>query len=1036
MFQNRLIIALVLVALLVFSSGCNEELTEEDLQKIPEAKEFLEKYPDAIIKISYFSVDKFKTMKAYAPSSCKAIPEDSYFKLMLISSNATLYIYAEAENLEVACTHWEGGDECSSSEECDDKDPTTSNVCSGKPKKCSFELKNCREQKGDKCNQAEKCTKQFIKSSDSETCCPVKCTGEEPIDPCADVSCNENEKCDNGECRIKTCDEFGGVKCSGDELCQQAFFYASDSDKCCPVACSDKDLCADVDCASHLKCVGGKCILKDCDERNGYICGTGAACTEGFVSSANSSKCCPSTCKSLCGSSFCTSNQKCVSNACRTFTCAEMGGIACPGTTECNESVKNSYDQSDCCTGNCVHPEIPGSVFDIKILDVVIADETSCDNLVSIKATFKNIGEKIDLSGSEEYVDFELYFDGSLVANDVSRQIIEVNEVVEMNLSVLSVANIKSFTIAALADSDNDVQESNENNNSSTYSFDVGHDLSIVNISFTETETEEEYSLCATTIVSGGAYREDLVGIKYYLNGTEHFDEIFENACVEGNNSLERCLTVTEEEMVNGENEFKVVIDSTNLVKESNESNNHATTTLEVELPECDEATAETDCDDDLDYTDASCVEEKCVYSFVEGTDCGDSSSGSATQQESTTCFGAGILECVSSTTQLDTEYYESAFSVEGSDGDQCTTRWDIGEQLVDNYILEEGLYSSCTHSISEFDESFSVWGEPEGGAYFTVVLLHALGNQEVCSGTLIDRINEPCEQLCGYNGYGFGTCMTDEAKSIYSECSYSSEENLGPVPACNPDGTWSTSCCCAATEEDMLIPGMDGDLSTIGAIEIGRNYFDEIAPANCSSSQDIYFTVHNSSTQELEDVRFELYVDNVQVELSSYASTLERVTDDWANSRVIPEGEHLVSIEFSESTPGKTIKVVLDPNDYLKETDETNNVIETTFSSEKMDLSFSHHLDVFGDLDITITRDKILDYCPPFDIELYVDGVQDNVWFYGFDSGVLEETLWGPNLALGEHEIRFVIDPANKVDESDETNNDVTFTVTVEGPA
>jgi len=1034
--KKEVLISLTLIALLVFYSGCNEEMTVEDLQKIPEAKEFLEEYPDALVKISHFSVDKFKTMRAYAPSSCKAIPENSYFKIMLVSGNAILYIYTEEETLSVACSHWAGGDECHSSEECDDKDPTTKSVCSGTPKKCSFELKTCWEQKGDNCTPAEECAEQFIKSADSDSCCPEKCTGREESGPCENILCNENEKCDNGTCRLKTCGEFNGVKCEENEFCVQAFISTLDSDRCCPIACSDADPCDGVKCAPHLKCVGGKCESKNCDERGGYECVSGEICSEGFISSADSTKCCPNACKLLCGSSFCGSNQKCVNHACRIFTCAEMSGMVCPGSTECDKTEKNSFDQTNCCVGNCVHPEVQDSVFDIELLGIVIVDETPCDDTVTIKAKFRNNGEKIDLTAEADYVKFEIYIDGYLTLNNASKQVIEESEEFEINLEQFSVKSGNHFTVAVLADSDNAVNESNESNNSDTRSLEVGMDFSIETIS--ATETGNGYALCAKIIASGKPYRTENPQILYYFNGAQVFDEDFEGACVNGNNSFEECVDVSTNELENGENEFKVAIDPQNFAKESNESNNQATTTTEIEGSECTEATEATDCDDQKDYTADLCVEETCTHSFIEGTDCSVFSDITIAED----CFGLALLGCNPATYNFDwTLDFNSVFSVQGSNGDQCTTRWEITDIKRDSAIVEEGMISDCTHSISVFNEeaqTSELGGTPESVAYLMMLLYHILGaNESFCQGTLVDRINSSCAEICGFKGFGFGTCMTDEAKSIYQECSYGEPGYFGGVSSCAGDGTYY-ACCCAATEEDMLIPSLGGDLYSIGEIGIGINYLGELREPDCQNSQDLYFTVQNTSTQTVEDVEYKLYIDDELVESGSYfADVLERVTDDWPYNKNIPEGQHIMSVPFEGHTPGKTIKIVIDPNDKIKETDETNNVIETTFSSEKMDLSFFHQLGVYGDLFITLTRDKILNYCPPFEAELYVNGVQEPVNFYGFTAGTIEEILiGGPELSVGEHEIRVVIDPENKVDESDESNNDVTFSITVEEPA
>lgn len=199
---------------------------------------------------------------------------------------------------------------------------------------------------------------------------------------------------------------------------------------------------------------------------------------------------------------------------------------------------------------------------------------------------------------------------------------------------------------------------------------------------------------------------------------------------------------------------------------------------------------------------------------------------------------------------------------------------------------------------------------------------------------------------------------------------------------------------------------------------------------AYCYMSQDLYFTLNNTFNETLESVRYKVYSNGTL----KGSDKLKRVED---SKYEISPGENTVYLPFNYSTPERTIEIVLDPDNYIEESNENNNSIQRTFSPEKMDIFYySHEYNDFMDtLYITIVRDKILEYCPPFDLEVYVDGglFFGNPTFFGFSGALGQEgEVWVENLDPGTHEIELIIDTWDVVDESNEANNEPTFTVEI----
>ncbi|MCK5476577.1 MAG: hypothetical protein KAI55_01520 [Candidatus Aenigmarchaeota archaeon] len=241
----------------------------------------------------------------------------------------------------------------------EDNIETTENSCKGitcdTNKKCvdgNCVLKTCGEMKGIICSENKECSSAEVTASDSSTCCKYSCND---IDLCKDVTCDTNKKCVDGNCVLKTCGEMNGIICSENKECSSAEVTASDSSKCCKYSCNDIDLCKGITCDTNKKCVGGNCIFKTCGEMNGQVCGTGTACYSSTVNSFDESECCLWNCGSVdpCLNIVCDYYTKCVEGVCVLKTCGEMNGQVCGIGTACYGSPVNTYDESECCLGDC-----------------------------------------------------------------------------------------------------------------------------------------------------------------------------------------------------------------------------------------------------------------------------------------------------------------------------------------------------------------------------------------------------------------------------------------------------------------------------------------------------------------------------------------------------------------------------------------------------------------------------------------------------------------------------------------------------------
>lgn len=131
-----------------------------------------------------------------------------------------------------------------------------------------------------------------------------------------------------------------------------------------------------------------------------------------------------------------------------------------------------------------------------------------------------------------------------------------------------------------------------------------------------------------------------------------------------------------------------------------------------------------------------------------------------------------------------------------------------------------------------------------------------------------------------------------------------------------------------------------------------------------------------------------------------------------------------------------KELTVVLDPDNEIDELDETNNVFEHQFSFGKKDLYVKSISYLAGMITYEIEVDESTVDCPSVPTDVYIDSVKFTDFKYGgtaLVNGDIYTIHWfSYPLDPGQHEIRIVIDPNNKIEETDETNNESTQVIQV----
>lgn len=238
---------------------------------------------------------------------------------------------------------------CEKNADCDDENTATKNLCIRTTGKCSNAgITECINADG-------YCPEECSNENDSDCPVPDECTNNS--------GCEDNNPCTNNTCTgtPKTCQYIPITSCTNDDGCCQANCSYSNDNDCSNQECQSDSDCEDNDDSTEDSCVGipKKCEnkIKTCEKRAGDICGSAETCSVDYISSLDSTRCCPNTCTmepvDLCADILCFDNEKCVAGVCVLKTCSELGGKICPTPETCNVSPSTSSDTTSCCTGEC-----------------------------------------------------------------------------------------------------------------------------------------------------------------------------------------------------------------------------------------------------------------------------------------------------------------------------------------------------------------------------------------------------------------------------------------------------------------------------------------------------------------------------------------------------------------------------------------------------------------------------------------------------------------------------------------------------------
>jgi len=311
-----LFLAGILLAVLALSGCTQEEMAINFVKSLPEAQEFLSQNPDATVNANFVTKQNSILTLGEINKRCrKDIKTQAYWHINASNEGQELDAYINVNGTKALCIikpeeQLAYLNECESDSECDDSKPCTIDNCTGQPRKCvnaavtdcidgdgccpkecnagndnDCELQTCSEQGGSVCSDTEKCEQEFIEASDSEICCPEDCV-ETRAQQCGEKVCVPHEKCVDGMCIAKTCDERGGKVCAYYKICSKALVITGDGKGCCLGDCIEEKECySDSDCGDSNFCTIDHC---DSEENECYY-------TQ-INSCVDNDSCCPAGC--------------------------------------------------------------------------------------------------------------------------------------------------------------------------------------------------------------------------------------------------------------------------------------------------------------------------------------------------------------------------------------------------------------------------------------------------------------------------------------------------------------------------------------------------------------------------------------------------------------------------------------------------------------------------------------------------------------------------------------------------------------------
>ena len=211
---------------------------------------------------------------------------------------------------------------------------------------------------------------------------------------------------------------------------------------------------------------------------------------------------------------------------------------------------------------------------DLIVQDISVSSSRVAGQSATITATLKNQGNA-DANGS---VQLKYYVDGSYIGSDNLSWGLDAGDSNTESISYTA-SSSGSHSIRVYVDSSFIVSESNESNNNRTESFTWSSppkpDLIVQNISISPSSPTagQSATITATLKNQGNAKANGSIRLKYYVDGSYIGDDYLSFGLGVGSSNNES-ISYTYAGSSGGNHTVKVIVDTGNIVSESNESNN------------------------------------------------------------------------------------------------------------------------------------------------------------------------------------------------------------------------------------------------------------------------------------------------------------------------------------------------------------------------------------------------------------------------------------------------------------------------------
>jgi subtilase family serine protease len=213
----------------------------------------------------------------------------------------------------------------------------------------------------------------------------------------------------------------------------------------------------------------------------------------------------------------------------------------------------------------------------------------------------------------------------------------------------------------------------------------------------------------------------------------------------------------------------------------------------------------------------------------------------------------------------------------------------------------------------------------------------------------------------------------------------------------------------------------------TVYAAELSVSQVSFSSPIQYGAQNTATVMVSNSGNKAASNVKISLEVDGQ--ELGSTTTTVSAGSISTVEVSWIPN--------FVGS---KTVTVVVDPNDTIVETDETNNQYSTTITAKYAELTITQvtfsspiQYGVQNTATVTIKNSGTIE-ASNVKVSLKIDGKElGSATATVLAGGVTDlQVAWTPNV-IGSEEVVVIVDPANTTPEMNESNNTFKINVTIQ---